>query len=93
MEEKLKNFIYVYIYVYMYICIYIYTHTHTERERERYHLAVHLKLTQYCKSTIPQFKKKKKTKGKDLSQISLHDLKNRDSDYVRSREAAVTNAQ
>ena len=36
--------------VYIYIYVYIYTHTH---------FAVHLKLAQYCKSTILQFKKLK----------------------------------
>ena len=34
------------------------------QKRKTYHYAVHLKLTQYCKSTILQFKKKEKDKKK-----------------------------
>ena len=45
----------------MYIYIYIHTHTHTHIYIYIYelnHLAVYLKLTQHCKSTILQLKKK-----------------------------------
>ena len=40
MEKNLKKNIYIYIYIYIYLN----------------HFAVHLKLTQYCKSTIVQLK-------------------------------------
>ena len=44
---------------YKYICIYTYTHTHTHTHTHQWIVSlVHLKLTQYCKSTILQLKKK-----------------------------------
>ena len=51
MEKNMKKNTHmcVYIYVYVYMCIYMYMN----------HFAVHHKLTQHCKSTILQFKKKK----------------------------------
>ena len=53
MEKNLKNNIYIYIHIHISIWIYIYLN----------HFSVHLKLTQYCKSTIVQLKKKKGKKN------------------------------
>ena len=50
MENNLKKSTIFYIYLYIYIYAYI----------KLNHIAVHLKLLQHCKSTIPKKKKKKK---------------------------------
>ena len=44
----------IYVCVRGWVCVYIHTHTH-----ELYHIDVHQKLTQHCKSTILKFKTKK----------------------------------
>ena len=54
----MKNNIYIYIHIHIYIWIYIYLN----------HFAVHLKLTQYCKSTIVQLKKKRKKEWREKLQ-------------------------
>ena len=41
-KELEKEYIYIYIYIYVCVCV--------------NHFAVHLKLTQHCKSTIVQYK-------------------------------------
>ena len=51
-----------YIHIIYIIHIYIHTHTHMYILS---HFAVHLKLTQHCKSTILQLKKKKKRQSTD----------------------------
>ena len=58
MEKNLKNNIYIYSYPYIYGYIYL------------NHFAVHLKLTQYCKSTVVQLEKKKekRTEGEIANQ-------------------------
>ena len=58
MEKNLKKNIYTHIYTYIYIYIYIYIKLN--------HFAVHLKLTQHCKSTILQYKKIFFKRMKDL---------------------------
>ena len=40
------------------MCVYIYIYTHTHTYMKLNHFAVHLKLTQHCKSTILQLKKR-----------------------------------
>ena len=53
--------------------IYIYTHTHTHIELNNF--AVHLKLTQHCKSTILQLKKIKINLKKKVvceTKVDLH---------------------
>ena len=47
-----KDVLYVYIYICVYIYIYIYIYIHIYIKLN--HFAVHLKLTQHCKSTILQ---------------------------------------
>ena len=48
----------VYVCICMYVCIYIYTHTHTDIHTHTHtcispnHFPIHLKSTQYCKSTV-----------------------------------------
>ena len=56
MEKNLKNNIYIYSYPYIYGYIYL------------NHFAVHLKLTQYCKSTVVQLEKKKKKERREKLQ-------------------------
>ena len=53
---------------------YIYRERERERERELNHFAVHQKLTQHCKSTILQFKKKKAKKRVTLQEINGHNF-------------------
>ena len=50
-NEKEYEKVYIYTYICIYMCVYIYVCVN--------HFAVHQKLTQHCKSTILQFKKKK----------------------------------
>ena len=54
------TYTHIYIFIYTHIYIHIYTHTYIYLN----HFAIHQKLTQYCKSTILSFKKKKKKKEK-----------------------------
>ena len=56
LKKNIYTCVYIYIYIYIYMCIHTHTHTHTHTN----HLAVHLKLTQHCKSTTLQFLKIKK---------------------------------
>ena len=52
-----------YMCIYIYVCLYIYIYLN--------HFAVHLKLTQHCKSTILQLKKKKNANILIISNKSL----------------------
>ena len=57
MEKNVKKNVYMCVCV----CIYIYIYTHTYIYIRLNYFAVHQKLTQHCKSTILQFKKKTMT--------------------------------
>ena len=53
MEKDLKR-IYICICTYIYMCVYIYIYIHIKLNQ----FAVHQKLTQHCKSTILQLKRR-----------------------------------
>ena len=62
-REKLYICVCVCVCVYVCMCVYIYLN----------HFAVHLKLIQYCKSTIQQLKKNSEVKA--CSNIKIHTYK------------------
>ena len=80
-KEFLKR-IYIHIHIHIYIYMYI---------KKPNHFAVHLKLTQYCKSTILRLKKVKKERKSTDQKLSLYLLYAANISWIFNKQLSIHN--